>query len=114
MKYRVGEVQNMTDGRDSHVGFNILNSHGAPIVTFSYLDRADAAKCLNRRLVAHAEAPVVCVNLVSEHKARGGRRCPRQRMCYDALARPVLPGLAACSHQTSTSPGRSWQPGFFI
>jgi hypothetical protein len=27
MKYRVGEVQNMTDGRDSHSGFNILNSH---------------------------------------------------------------------------------------
>ena len=44
MKYRVGEVQNMTDGRDSHSGFNILNSHGAPIVTFSYLDGADAAK----------------------------------------------------------------------
>ena len=41
MKYRVGEVQNMTDGRDFHSGFNILNSHGAPIVTFSYLDGAD-------------------------------------------------------------------------
>jgi hypothetical protein len=32
MKYRVGEVQNMTDRRDSHSGFNILNSRGAPIL----------------------------------------------------------------------------------
>ena len=52
MKYRVGEVQNMTDGRDFHSGFNILNSRGAPIVTFSYLDGADAVKA--RALVEHA------------------------------------------------------------
>src|SRR4029077_20930527 len=44
MKYRVGEVQSMTDGRDFHSGFNILNSPGVPIVTCSYLDGADAAK----------------------------------------------------------------------
>ena len=44
MKYRLGEVQNISHGRDAHVGFNILNAHGAPIVMFSYLDRADADK----------------------------------------------------------------------
>ena len=59
MKYRVGEVQNMTDGRDSHVGFNILNSHGAPIVMFSYLDRADAAKA--RALVEQAIADALTI-----------------------------------------------------
>ena len=41
MKYRLGEVQNVFHGRDAHVGFNILNAHGAPIVMFSSLDRAD-------------------------------------------------------------------------
>jgi hypothetical protein len=59
MKYRVGEVQNMTDGRDSHSGFNILNSYGAPIVTFSYLDGADAAKA--RALVEQAIAGAVTI-----------------------------------------------------
>ena len=57
MKYRVGEVQNMTDGWDFHAGFNILNSHGAPIVMFSYLDWADAAKA--RALVEQAIAGAV-------------------------------------------------------
>jgi hypothetical protein len=52
-------VQNMTDGRDSHSGFNILNSHGAPIVTFSYLDGADAAKA--RMLVEQAIAGALTV-----------------------------------------------------
>ena len=52
MKYRVGDVQRVTDGRDFHSGFNILNSHGAPIITFSYLDGADAAKA--RALVEQA------------------------------------------------------------
>ena len=59
MKYRVGEVQNMTDGRDFHSGFNILNSRGAPIVTFSYLDGADAAKA--RVLVEQAIAGAVTI-----------------------------------------------------
>jgi hypothetical protein len=59
MKYRVGEVQNMTHGRDFHSGFNILNSHGAPIVTFSYLDGADAAKA--RVLVEQAIAGAVTI-----------------------------------------------------
>jgi hypothetical protein len=44
MKYRLGELQNISHGRDAHVGFNILNAHGAPIVMFSYLDRADAIR----------------------------------------------------------------------
>lgn len=44
LNYRVGEVQDVSDGRDFHFGFSILNVHSAPIVTFSYLDRADAAK----------------------------------------------------------------------
>jgi hypothetical protein len=44
MKYRIGEVQDVKDGRDFHFGFNILDAHGAPIVMFSCLDRADAAK----------------------------------------------------------------------
>jgi len=59
MKYRVGEVQRVTDGRDFHSGFNILNSHGAPIVTFSYLDGADAAKA--RALVEQAIAGAVTI-----------------------------------------------------
>ena len=58
MKYRVGEVQNVTDGRDTHVGFSIF-THGAPIVTFSYLDRADAVKA--RTLVEQAIAGVLQV-----------------------------------------------------
>jgi hypothetical protein len=32
MKYRIGEVQDVKDGRDFHFGFNILDAHGAPIV----------------------------------------------------------------------------------
>jgi hypothetical protein len=52
-------VQNMTDGRDFHSGFNILNSHGVPIVTFSYLDGADAAKA--RALVEQAIAGAVTI-----------------------------------------------------
>ena len=52
MKYRVGEVQNISHGRDAHVGFNIVNAYGAPIVMFSYLDRADADKA--RALVEQA------------------------------------------------------------
>jgi hypothetical protein len=59
MKYRLGEVQNMTDGRDFHSSFNILNSHGAPIVTFRYLDGADAAKA--RALVEQAIAGAVTI-----------------------------------------------------
>jgi|KBSSwiStaDraftv2_1062776.scaffolds.fasta_scaffold5940008_1 hypothetical protein len=59
MKYRVGEVQNVTDGRDAHVGFSIFNSHGESIVTFSYLDRADAVKA--RTLVEQAIAGVLQV-----------------------------------------------------
>ena len=42
MRYRLGEVQNISHGRDAHVGFNILNAHGTPIVMFSYLYRAEA------------------------------------------------------------------------
>jgi hypothetical protein len=59
MKYRLGEVQNISHGRDAHVGFNILNAHGAPIVMFSYLDRADADKA--RALVEQAVAGAVVV-----------------------------------------------------
>jgi hypothetical protein len=59
MKYRLGEVKNITDGRDFHSGFNILNSHGAPIVTFRYLDGADAAKA--RALVEQAIAGAVTI-----------------------------------------------------
>jgi hypothetical protein len=59
MKYRVGEVQRVTDGRDFHTGFNIVNSHGAPIVTFSYLDGEDAAKA--RVLVEQAIAGAVTI-----------------------------------------------------
>ena len=62
MKYRVGEVQRVTDGRDFHSGFNILNSHGAPIVTFSYLDGADAAEA--RALVEQAIAGAVTIMAV--------------------------------------------------
>jgi len=62
MKYRVGEVQNMTDGRDCHSGFNILKSLGVPIVTFSYLDGADAAKA--RVLVEQAIAGAVTIKAV--------------------------------------------------
>ena len=63
MKYRVGEVQNVTDGRDAHVGFSLLNTHGAPIVTFSYLDRADAVKA--RTLVEQAIAGVLQIRAAS-------------------------------------------------
>ena len=59
MRYRVGNVQDMTDGRDFHVGFNILNTQGAPIVMFTYLDRADAVKA--RALVEQAIAGVLQV-----------------------------------------------------
>ena len=59
MKYRLGEVQNISHGRDAHVGFNILDAHGAPIVMFSYLDRADADKA--RALVEQAIAGAVVV-----------------------------------------------------
>jgi predicted Zn-dependent protease len=59
MKYRLGEVQNISHGRDAHVGFNILNANGAPIVMFSYLDRADADKA--RALVEQAIAGAVVV-----------------------------------------------------
>jgi hypothetical protein len=59
MNYRVGEVQSMTDGRDSHFGFNILNAHGAPIVILRYLDREDATKA--RALVEQAVAGAVAI-----------------------------------------------------
>ena len=48
----------MTDGRDFS-GFNILNSHGVPIVTFSYLDGANEAKA--RALVEQAIAGAVTI-----------------------------------------------------
>ena len=54
-----GKVQDVTDGRDFHFGFSILNVHGAPIVTFSFLDQADAAKA--RGLVELAIAGVVTI-----------------------------------------------------
>jgi hypothetical protein len=59
MKYRIGEVQDVKDGRDFHFGFNILDAHGAPIVKFSYLDRTDAAKA--RVLVDQAIAAVLAI-----------------------------------------------------
>jgi hypothetical protein len=62
LKYRIGEVQPVTDGRDFHFGFNILDAHGAPIVTFSYLDRADAAKA--RGLVEQAIAAALAINRI--------------------------------------------------
>lgn len=45
MKYRLGAIQSIGDdlGSFAGVGFNIVNEHGAPIVTFGYLDPADAA-----------------------------------------------------------------------
>ena len=61
MKYRLTEIQVTTHaGLDfSGVGFNILDEHGAPIVTFGYLDPGDAVKA--RKLVegAIAEAKLV-------------------------------------------------------
>jgi hypothetical protein len=61
MRYRLGEVQNISHGRDAHVGFNILNAQGAPIVMFSYLDRADADKA--RALVEQAISGAVVVKV---------------------------------------------------
>jgi len=44
MRYRVGNVQSTDLGGTNGVGvgFNILNEHGAPIVSFAYLDPNDA------------------------------------------------------------------------
>ena len=59
MNHRIGEVKDVSDGRDSHFGFSILDVHNAPIVTFSYLDRAEAVKA--RGLVELAIAGAVAI-----------------------------------------------------
>jgi hypothetical protein len=45
-RYRLGEVQSTMDSRRNFIGFgfNVLNELGAPIVTFAYVDKTDAAK----------------------------------------------------------------------
>lgn len=54
MTYRLSEVQSVSGdgGFFRGVGFNILDEHGAPIVTFGYLDGGDAVKA--RMLVEQA------------------------------------------------------------
>jgi hypothetical protein len=54
VKYRVGPVQSTQDsqGQFAGSGFNITNEHGAPIVTFGYLDPRRAADA--RELVVQA------------------------------------------------------------
>ena len=59
MNHRMGEVKDVSDGRDPHFGFSILDVHNAPIVTFSFLDRGEAAKA--RGLVELAIAAVVAI-----------------------------------------------------
>lgn len=57
MKYRLAEVQ-VIDGHDFHgMGFDILDEHGASIVTFGYLDSGDAVKAhqLVERAIAEAK-----------------------------------------------------------
>jgi hypothetical protein len=48
MQYRLGEIQMVRHGLGTHtfdgVGFNIQQENGVPIVTFGYLDPADAVK----------------------------------------------------------------------
>ena len=54
MTYRLGKIQSTTGlGADEPSwGFNIMNDHGAPIVTFAYDDQIDAAKA--RTLIEQA------------------------------------------------------------
>ena len=40
MKYQLGQVQMTGEGW----GFNIVNAHRAPVVSFCYRDQTDAAK----------------------------------------------------------------------
>lgn len=61
MKYRVGEVQSITDGGDFFgVGFNIIDERSVPIVSFGYLDPTDAAVARAMLQEVIAEAAVIC------------------------------------------------------
>jgi hypothetical protein len=61
MTYQLSEVQATQDSRGAFegVGFNILNEHGAPIVTFGYLDPLDAARA--RGLIEKAIVDAVLI-----------------------------------------------------
>ena len=61
MTYQLSEVQATQDIRGAFegVGFNILNEHGAPIVTFGYLDPMDAARA--RGLIEKAIVDAVLI-----------------------------------------------------
>jgi len=63
MQYRLGEIQMVRHGLGTHtfdgVGFNIQQDNGVPIVTFGYLDAADAAKA--RALIEEAIAKAALI-----------------------------------------------------
>jgi hypothetical protein len=61
MTYQLSEVQATQDIRGAFegVGFNLLNEHGAPIVTFGYLDPIDAARA--RGLIEKAIVDAVLI-----------------------------------------------------
>ena len=61
VKYRLGEIQVTAHASLDFrgVGFNILDEHGAPIVTFGYLDPGDAVKARNLIEGAIAEAKLI-------------------------------------------------------
>ncbi len=60
MKYRVGEVQSVSDGQEFHgVGFVLHDERGEPIVSFGYRYPADAAKARSLIYDAIKDAPMI-------------------------------------------------------
>jgi hypothetical protein len=68
MKYRLSQVQSTRDDRGSFagVGFNIVNEGGSPIVTFGYLDEAQATKA--RALIEKAIVDAALISAAGAHE----------------------------------------------
>jgi len=68
MKYRLSQVQSTRDDRLAFagVGFNIVNERGAPIVTFGYLDEAQATKA--RALIEKAIVDAALIAAAGAHE----------------------------------------------
>ncbi len=60
MKYKVGEVQSISDGKEFHgVGFEIRDERGVPLVAFGYRFPSDAAKARSLIYDAITDAPMI-------------------------------------------------------
>jgi hypothetical protein len=68
MKYRLSQVQSTRDDRLAFagVGFSVVNERGAPIVTFGYLDEAQATKA--RALIEKAIVDAALIAPAGAHE----------------------------------------------